>query len=257
MPSVDRRALDELVRLNELDARWVDAARARRARLRFVTDPAAITYELRALAAAAENDGDLDAAIADVQRALDVDASDPTLVEALDRLLSAAGKPEQRIATWLQEAARTEDPALRARTLERAAKICVEVGRPADAIRHLRSAWIASPGDPEVLDGARAAAVVHGRGPRGGRGPAAARARGALRAGRRAHAGPPAARRRTWRRSRSSGRSCSAIPARAARAYEQVLAIDGDRRSAILGLQRTAARSGDSRALARALLEST
>ncbi len=137
VPSVDRRALDELVRLNELDARWVDAARARRSRLRFVTDPAAITYELRALATAAENDGDLDAAIADVQRALAVDASDPTLVEALDRLLSAAGKPEQRIATWLQEAARTEDPAKRTRTLQRAAQICIEVGRPADAIRHL------------------------------------------------------------------------------------------------------------------------
>ena len=152
VPSVDRRALDELVRLSELDSRWVDAARARRARLRFITDPAAITYELRALAAAAENDGDLDAAIADVQRALAVDASDPTLVDALDRLLSAAGKPEQRIATWLQEAARTEDPILRARTLERAARICVEVGRPADAIRHLRSAWVAAPGDAAVLD---------------------------------------------------------------------------------------------------------
>src|ERR1019366_9680753 len=71
----------------------------------------------------------------------------------LDRLLAAAGKPDQRIATWLQEAARTEDAGLRARTLARAAQICVDVGRNADAIRHLRSAWVAATGDAEVLDG--------------------------------------------------------------------------------------------------------
>ncbi len=251
-PSVDRRALDELVRLNELDSRWVDAARARRARLRFVTDPAAITYELRALAAAAENDGDLDAAIADVQRALAVEASDPTLVEALDRLLSAAGKPEQRIATWLQEAARTEDPTLRARTLGRAAQICVEIGRPADAIRHLRSAWIASPGDAGVLDalsrllsptvpetetgtGARALVELYAQAAEqaddGGRKTAYLEKVALL-----------------WE-------EVLGDPARAARAYEQVLAIDADRRSAVLGLQRTAARSGDTRTLARALLD--
>ena len=44
-------------------------------------------------------------------------------------------------------------------------------------------------------------------------------------------------------------------PARAARAYEQVLAIDADHRGAVLGLQRTATRSGDTRTLARALLD--
>src|SRR5262249_45975899 len=71
--SVDRRVLEELVRLHEREGRWADAARARRARLRFVTDPAAIAYELRALAAVAEQNGDTEAAIADVQRALGVD----------------------------------------------------------------------------------------------------------------------------------------------------------------------------------------
>jgi tetratricopeptide (TPR) repeat protein len=250
-PSVDRRALDELVRLNELDSRWVDAARARRARLRFITDPTAITYELRALAAAAENDGDVDAAIADIQRALDVDASDPTLIEALDRLLTTAGKSEMRIATWLQEAARTEDPVLRARTLERAAKICVEIGRKEDAIRHLRSAWVAAPGDSGVLDalarllspsapesessGVRALVELYGQ--------AAEQAQDAGR--KTAYLEKVAL---LWEETLGD-------PARAARAYEQVLAIDGDRRGAILGLQRTAARSGDSRALARAYLD--
>jgi Tfp pilus assembly protein PilF len=251
VPSVDRRALDELVRLSELDARWVDAARARRSRLRFITDPAAITFELRALATAAENDGDVDAAIADIQRALVVDASDPTLVEALDRLLSVGGKSDLRIATWLQEAARTEDPGLRARTLGRAAQICVEAGRPSEAIRHLRSAWVASPGDPEVLDAlARLLSPSVSEGGNGG-----ARALVELYA-------------QAAEQAQDAGRKTAYLekvallweellgdPARAARAYEQVLAIDADHRGAVLGLQRTAARSGDTRTLARALLD--
>ncbi len=258
-PSVDRRALDELVRLNELDSRWVDAARARRARLRFVIDPAAITYELRALAVASENDGDLDAAIADVQRALAVEASDPTLVEALDRLLSAAGRPEQRIATWLQEAARTEDASLRARALGRAARICVEVGRPADAIRHLRSAWIAAPGDAEILDAlarllSPAVPVETGAsvppGVSGG-----VRALVELYAQAAEQAQDPGRKSAYLEKTALLWEELLGDPARAARAYEQVLAIDADRRGAILGLQRTAARSGDTRTLARALLD--
>ena len=257
VPSVDRRALDELVRLNELDARWVDAARARRARLRFVTEPAAITYELRALATAAENDGDLDAAIADIQRALAVDASDPTLVEALDRLLATAGKSDQRIATWLQEAARTEDPALRARTLTRAAQICIEVGRPADAIRHLRSAWVAVPGDAEVLDGL---ARLLSPGPATA-GADASEAGGGARAlvelyAQAAEQAPDDGRKTVYLEKMALlWEDVLGDPARAARAYEQVLAIDADRRSAVLGLQRAAARSGDLRTLGRALLD--
>jgi tetratricopeptide (TPR) repeat protein len=255
VPSVDRRALDELVRLNELDSRWVDAARARRARLRFITDPAALTYELRALAVAAENDGDLDAAIADVQRALGVDASEPTLVEALDRLLSAAGRPEQRIATWLQEAARTDDAVVRVRTLERAAKICVEMGRPADAIRHLRSAWIASPGDSEVLDSLAHLLSSTVTAHEAGAGSTAARALVELYGQAVEHTQDPGRKTAYLERTALLWEELLGDPARAARAYEQVLAIDPDRRSAILGLQRTAARSGDSRALARALLD--
>jgi tetratricopeptide (TPR) repeat protein len=249
--SVDRRALDELVRLNELDARWGDAARARRTRLRFVTDPAALTYELRALATAAETEGDLDAAVADVQRAMAVDATDPTLVEVLDRLLSKAGKSDQRIATWLQEAARTQDAQSRAAALGRAAQICVEIGRPVDAIRHLRSAWIALPGDAQVLDAlARLLSpVLSDAGDAGGRALVELYAQAA-------------------EQSQDPGRKAAYLekvgllweellgdPARASRAYEQVLAIDGDRRGAILGLQRTAARNGDTKTLARALLD--
>jgi tetratricopeptide (TPR) repeat protein len=248
---VDHRVLDELVRLDELEGRWSDAARARRARIRFVTDPPAIAYELRALAATAEKDGDLETAIADVQRALAVDATDPTLVEMLDRLLAATGKHDQRIATWLQEAARTEDGPRRSKSLARAAAICDDLGRPADAVRHLRSAWIASPGDAEVLDSlARLLAPVLSE---------------AVDAGTRSLVELYA---QAAEQARDVGRQIAYLekvallweellgdPARAARAYQQVLEIEPQRRSALLGLERTAARTGDARTLAHALLE--
>jgi cellulose synthase operon protein C len=249
--SVDRRVLDELVRLHEADGRWKEAARARRARLRYVIDPAAIAFELRALATSAEKDGDLETAIADVQRALAVDATDPTLVEILDRLLAAAGKHDQRIATWLQEGARTEDGTRRATALARAARICDELGRPADAIRHLRSAWIATPGDAELLDslarllspklsetvdsGARSLVELY-----------AQAAEQAKDVGRKVAYLEKVA--LLWE-------EVLGDPSRAARAYEQVLELEKDRRTALLGLERTAARTGDARALARALLD--
>lgn len=248
---VDRRVLDELVRLHEADGHWKDAARARRARIRFINDPASIAWELRSLASLAEKDDDLDTAVADVQRALSVDATDPTLVEMLDRLLAATGKHEQRIATWLQEAARTDDGPRRSKALARAAKICDDIGRPADALRHLRSAWIAAPGDAAVLDSlARLLAPVLSESVDAG-----ARSLVELYA-------------QAAEQATDKGRKIAYLekvgllweellgdPARAARAYEQVLELDADRRTALLGLERTAARLGDARTLARALLD--
>ncbi len=250
-PGVDRRVLDELVRLNEESGRWADAARARRARLRFVLDPQVMAYELRALASAAERQGDVETAVADVARALVLDATDPSTVETLDRLLAVAGKNDQRIATWLQESARTEDGPRRAKALVRAAQICEETGRREDAVRHLRSAWVAAPGDPEVLDALSrllAPATREALDPN-------ARSLVELYAD-------------AAELARDAGRKIAYLekvallweevlgdPARAARAYEQVLAIDPDRRGAILGLSRVSSRAGDTRTLARALLD--
>jgi len=250
-PNVDRRVLDELVRLYELDGRWSEAARARRARIRFITDPAAIAYELRALAATAERNGDLETAIADVQRALAVDASDPTLVETLDRLLTTTGKHDQRVATWLQEAARTEDAPKRARALARAAQICDDLGRPADAVRHLRSAWIAAPGDPDLLDAlSRLLAPVLSEAVDAG-----ARSLVELYAQAADQARDPGRKIAYLEKVALLWEELLGDPARAARAYEQVLELDRDRRTAMLGLERTAARLGDQRTLARALLD--
>jgi tetratricopeptide (TPR) repeat protein len=249
--SVDRRVLDELVRLHEKGNRTADAARCRRARLRLVTDPAALAHELRLLALAAEQGGNFDDAVADVQRALAVDASDPTLPELLDRLFAAAGKHDQRIAAWLQEAARTDDGARRGQHLCRAARICQELGRSEDALKHYRSAWIASPGDPEVLD-ALATLLAPSRSEA-----ADAGARSLVEVYTQAAelAREPARKVAYLERIALLWEEVLGDPSRAARAYTDVLALDSDRRTAILGLERTATRAGDARALSRALLD--
>jgi len=251
VPSVDRRVLDELVRHAEHDALWADAAVARKARLELVKEPAAIAYELRALAAAAEEQGELDDAVGYVNRALAIDPSDRTLIEALDRLLSVGGKHEQRLATWLQEAARTEDAALRAHAFHRAAQICAELGRSADAVRHLRAAWVVSPGDPDILDAlALQLSPVLSEG-------SSAQSRSLLEIYAQAAEETNDVGRKTAYLEKAAmlWEEILGDAPRAARAYERVLTIDPDRIGAILGLQRSAARMGDARTLARALLE--
>ena len=250
-PGVDRRVLDELIRLAESDARWADASRARRSRLRFVADPAALGYELRGLAAAAEREKDAEAAIVDVQRAMALDPGDPSLVDWLDRLLASASKHEQRVATWLQEAARAAEGERRARAFVRAARICVELGRRDDALRHLRSAWVASPGDPEALDGLGRllAPSPPGSVDVGPRSLVELYTQAA------AEAREPGRKAAYLERVALLWEETLGDPSRAAHAYEQVLAIDRDRQSAMIGLQRTATRAGDDRTLGRALLE--
>lgn len=252
VPSVDRRVLDDLVRLRELRGEWGQASRARRARLRFVTDPPLVAEELRALATIAERLGDSDAAMNDVQRALAIDGKDPTLVETLDGLLASADKDEQRVALWLSEAARTEEGPKRARALTRAAHIAEhELGRPADAIRHLRGAWVASPGDAEVLDALSRlltpapSETVDGD----------ARALVDLYAQAAEHAHDPGRKIAYLEKIALVWEDLIGDPRRAAKAYEDILKLEPDRRGAILGLGRAAGRTGEERVLARALLD--
>jgi tetratricopeptide (TPR) repeat protein len=252
VPVIDRRVLDELVTLHEAAGEWLESARARRARLHFFTEPATLAFELRALAVVEERIGEVDQAIGDIQRAIAVDSTDPTLVEFLDRLLDVANKPEQRVALWLTEAARTEEGPRRAKALAKAAQITeIVLSKPEDAVRHLRAAWIASPGDSEVLDQlsrllapspsesldseVRGLAELYAQ--------AAAKTNDQVR--RVAYLEKVAL---LWEDLLGDTR-------RAARAYEDILLAHPEHRGALLGLARTAARIGDDRALARALLD--
>jgi tetratricopeptide (TPR) repeat protein len=251
-PSVDRRVLDDLIRLREMDGQWTEAARARRARLRFITDPPFLAHELRTLAMIAERLGDLDTAIGDAQRALGLDANDSTLVDMLDRLLAMAARDEQRVALWLTEAARTDEGTKRARALVRAAGITEQnLARPGDAIRHLRTAWTAAPGDSEVLDAlARLLTPAPSE-----RTDGEARALIDLYAQAADTAHDMARRVAYLEKIALIWEDLIGDARRASKVYEDILKVEPNRRGAVLGLARTAARIGDDRALARALID--
>lgn len=250
-PSVDRRVLDDLVRLYEANGQWPEAARSRRARLRFFTDAATQVYELRRLATIEERLGNVEDAAFDIERALHIDVDDPTLLDELDRLLALAGKDEERIALWHGHATRTGDGRERARALAKAAQLAEELGQPKEALRHLRAAWVAAPGDAEILDHlsrlmspppsdsfdreVRALIELYSQA-----------AQATADAGRRVAYLEKVA--LLWE-------EVAGDQLRATRTYEEILRLEPGRRGAVLGLERTAGRIGDDRALSRALAE--
>src|SRR5262249_20960937 len=74
--SVDRRVLDEIVRLHEAAGRNQAAREARRARLADLSDPRTRAFELRTMAGLAEREGKLEEAIADIELARPLDPDD-------------------------------------------------------------------------------------------------------------------------------------------------------------------------------------
>jgi tetratricopeptide (TPR) repeat protein len=248
-PSVDRRVLDDLVRLHEMSGQWMEAARSRRSRLHFFSDASSQVYELRRLSAIEERLGNLEDAIGDIERALSIDSEDSTLIEELDRLLAMAGKEDDRIALWHGVAQRAEDGPKRARALSKAAQLAEAVGRHDEALRHLKAAWVAAPGDSEILDQlsrlmSPAPTETFDR-----------EVRGLIELYSQAA-----------QTTRDTGRRVAYLEkvavlweelvgdqVRAARTFEEVLRLEPGRRGAVLGLERTAGRIGDDRALSRAL----
>lgn len=249
---VHRMVLDAIVRLREREGNFGAAREARRARLAYLDDPTLRAHEHRTLARISERLEDRDGAIQETEAALAIEPNDTTLLESLDRLLAASGLHDERVAFWTNEASRAEDPAKRARSLRRAAQITDAVlNRSHEAVRLLRSAWVAAPGDWEALDtlsrllaAPPTETVDHDTRARIDLFMQAAE--GTADVGRKlAYLEKVAF---LWEEVVGDAR-------RAASTYEEVLALDPQRRTAILGLARAAARAGDDRALARALLD--
>jgi tetratricopeptide (TPR) repeat protein len=261
---VDLRVLSDLIRLLEASGRASDARPFRRARLAMTEGASARAEELRALARLAEHAGDREGAIRDLEASL-VEEADPNARAELDRLLAATGRHEPRIALWITDAARARarpgpkpkdgateaDAPKRVEHLLRAAAIAERaLGRPEEAVKHLRTAWTVSPGHPEVLE---ALTRLLSR-PATAEGEAMARLKMELYA----HSATVAT---------DAGRKIaylekSALLAeellldftRAAAAYDAILELEPGNLGALLGLARNAARTRDDRALHRALL---
>lgn len=244
---VDARVASELARLLEKANRHGDALRVRKAALANVSGARVELLDLRAVAASAERAGELSDAVLALERARVLDGDDATLLEELDRLLLAAGRHEARAVLWMREAALADDAREKTRALLIAADASAAAGRSVDAARHREAAWIADPSAPGVFD-----ALAERLAPTGSREAVSARvelyAKAAERtsdAGKRLHYAEKIA----WLWDDVAGDA-----AQAAQAYEDVLALDPKRRSAIAGLASTATRARDGRKLARALL---
>jgi tetratricopeptide (TPR) repeat protein len=243
---VDVRVSSELARLFEKAGRDEEALRVRKAALAMVTGPRVELLELRALVATAERAGEMSEAVLALERARVLDADDATLLEELDRLLVAAGRHDARAVLWVREAALADDVRTKTHALLLAAEASGAAGREADAARHREAAWLADPSAPGVFD---------------------ALAEGVAASSREAVAARVALYTRAAERANDEGKRLHYLEkiawlwddvagevALAAQAYEDVLAIDPKRRSAIAGLASAAARARDGRRLARALL---
>lgn len=245
--TVDERVTTELARLLDAEGRHGDALRVRKLALRRASDSRAELVLLRAIATSAERAGQLDEAVLALERARVVESDDPALLADLDRLLGAAGRHEQRAVAWVREAALVDDPESKARALVEASRAARAAGREEEAKRHLQSAWIVAPAAPGVYD-----ALAGELAPAGAREAVLARValyEQAVRATRDPDKKVGWLEKIAWLWDDVAGDAAAAV-----RAYEAVLAIEPARPSAIAGLASCAARAGDDRALARALL---
>jgi tetratricopeptide (TPR) repeat protein len=248
---VDLRVVDLVVRLAESVGDTALGVKARRARLAHVSDAREKAHELRLLSALSEKQGDLEQAIADLVAARALEPSDAALAEELDRLLAAAKRHEARVGLWLAEAARCDDAVERTRRLARAASLCEsELEQPAEAIRHLRSAWVATPDEPRVHDAlGRLLAPEPSEEMR-----EQARTLVTFYAQAAESAGDPARRVAYLEKAALLQEDVLVDLPAAASAFDKILATEPNRRGAILGLARVSARARDDVNVARALL---
>lgn len=247
------RILAELIRLLESTGNHESAADARQKRLALLVDTDAIVHEHIRLSELYDALGNADRSAAHAARALEIDPEAPGIRERLDRAFQRLGKHDERVRTWAAAAVSNERPTqARVAALLRAADIAERnLRRREEAVAHLRAAWTIDPGNTSVFDALSALLTPSAKDidadPRG------VRARIDL---------YTQAAQVTTDSARKIGllEKLVAIwedelcqPARAVDELEKILVIDPARRTAVLALQRNAARAGDAQKLARAL----
>jgi hypothetical protein len=246
-----RRVLLELRRLHEEAGQPEETAAVQAQLLAYAADPQARASEHAHLCELLRGLGRHEAAAEQARAAWSLTPGDSAARERLDALLDALDEHEERVALWL-EVARDELPAeVRVEALLRAAEIERHaLGRPREAVAHLRAAWTLTPGDPRVFDALSALLVPPPREPDEARG---VRTRLELYQEVARVSDDPARKIAFHEKVAAIWEDELFDPARAAAELDRVLAIDPQRRTAILALQRNATRAGDMRLLVRAL----
>ena len=263
-----RRVLAELIRLLEASGALELAAGVRQQELALLSDNEAIVHEHVRLSELYDALGNADQAAFHAGRALGRDPEDASTRERLDRALQRLGHHEERVQTWTAVANADRPTPVRVAALLRASDIAQHhLKRPSDAIAYLRSAWAIDPGNSAVFD-ALSALLAPKPLPLGEDGapvrhPSIAwtsddEARG-VRARIDLYAQAAAVAEDTARKIGLLEKLVAiwedeiGHPARAIEEIEKILDIDPRRRTAILALQRNAARAGDAQRLVRAL----
>lgn len=244
---VDLRVAEELARLYDVEERHSDALRARKAAAKSLDDPREEVVALRAIAVSAERAAAIDDAVLALERARVIDSEDPTLLEELDRLLVAAKRHEARAVSWMREAARVDEPAKKAEALLRSADAARAAGREQDAARQREAAWLTAPTAPGVYD-----ALAERLEPVANKAAISARLELYEQAVRATH--DPARKVHLLEKVAWLKDDVAGDVAGAKLAYDEILAIEPTRLSAIIGLASAATRAGDDEALGRALL---
>ncbi len=250
-PNVDRRVIEELIMLYERGGHQQEAVRARRARIGFLTEPSQLGYELRRLAALSEKLGDLDSAAQDLASARELTPDDTLLLENLDRILALLERHGARKTLWVEEAERAQNPKAVAKHLCRAARLAELMDERDDALRHLESARLVAPADAEAVDElARLLTPAPSE-----RADGESRRLIELYTLAVPKAQDPARKVAYLEKIALLWEDIIGDARRASKSYDEILTLDPGRRSAILGLLRTATKVNDARGIARALLE--
>lgn len=252
--SLQRSCLRELWRLYDL-AGNLQAAVSTGTRMLALAHDSEIGYFHRRLVQGCEALGRFVEMAAHAQHVLAAEPDDEAMRDKLDQALAALGHHERRVAMFVEQAASTTADPARIELLLRAARIAEhDLGNREVALTTLRSAWAIDASHPDVTDAiVRLLTPGSPPSPTDPNDPSRVRARidfyveaaAAAESTRRvAHLEKLA---QIWEDEVRA-------PDRAMAMYGEILGIEPTRRSAILGLARSAARAGNAREHLRALV---
>jgi tetratricopeptide (TPR) repeat protein len=250
-----RGALRELLRLYQTRGDVESALEAEEQLLLWV-EGAERAYRYRRLALAYERIERWDAAANHARQALAAVPDDDETRDRLDRAFAALGQHDQRITLWTAEASRVTNAAARVEAFRRAAEVAEKDQKRQDlALVELRAAWSVDSDDTETADDiARLLTTTAPPNPAEPGDPARARARIDFFTEAADRATEPGRKIAMLEKLAQIWEDEVRAPTKALEVYREILTVDPERRSAVLGLQRSAARSGDAKELFRALV---
>jgi len=248
------RIMAELIRQLEATGNLEASAQVRQKRQSQLTERDQIVHEYVRLSEIFTTLGHADKAAENAAEALRLDPNDAATRERLDRALQRMGRHRERVQMWVTEANSDRPIDGRLDAYFRAADIAErQLGKPDEAIAHLRAAWSIDPQNARALDMLSALLAPASK-------DAEENARGVRERielySQAVHStNDPARKIGLLEKLVSIWEDELGQPARAIDEIDRILEIDPKRRTSILALQRNAERAGDAKRLARALRE--